>query len=171
MKPCLDCGRLTHQSRCSLHQASHDSVYATAAYLTEREVVLRAEPWCHNPACPYPDAGTPANPLTADHTVPVVFGGAGSPLVPVCRRCNSARGARHGRYTWDGLRSRTIDPATAARTSGSTTRNVWGRGRGAGSSRSSASVLADHGGLLHTYELPVRGRARAAQVAVRGGRV
>jgi hypothetical protein len=53
------------------------------------------EPWCHRVGgCPYPDAGTPANPLTGDHAVALRAGGdpRQAPIV-LCRRCNSAKGA------------------------------------------------------------------------------
>ena len=36
----------------------------------------------------------PSRDLTADHVVPVVDGGRDSPLVVLCRSCNSRRGAR-----------------------------------------------------------------------------
>ena len=47
------------------------------------------------------DCGTPGtqdNPITAHHDVPVAHGGASVPdnYVPLCRRCNSARGTRTG---------------------------------------------------------------------------
>jgi hypothetical protein len=40
--------------------------------------------------------------LSCDHLVPVVRGGADGPLTVLCRRCNSALGARHDRHGYGG---------------------------------------------------------------------
>jgi hypothetical protein len=62
---------------------------------------IAAEPWCHTqPCCPFPDAGTRANPLTGDH--PLTLAQCGGDVeawkaqkrVPLCRRCNSSKQAR-----------------------------------------------------------------------------
>jgi len=53
------------------------------------------EPWCHADPCRFPEsAGTPANPLSADHVDPVSRGGRDSELVVLCRSDNVAKGAR-----------------------------------------------------------------------------
>jgi hypothetical protein len=56
---------------------------------------IEAEPWCHwLGGCAYQDSGTSANPLTCDHVVPVVLGGAmwdRSNLTVLCRRHNSEK--------------------------------------------------------------------------------
>jgi 5-methylcytosine-specific restriction endonuclease McrA len=103
-KSCLDCGvSQRHGARCALcdrlHRARRSSSYARgydATYRRERARVIAAEPWCHANPCPYPDAGTPANPLTGEHQVPLSRGGYGSPLTVLCRSCNSSRGNRMG---------------------------------------------------------------------------
>ena len=73
-----------------------------AAYQRARRDAIAAEPWCHRAeldfgmgkqACPHPDAGTPANPLTGDHVVPRRLGGSDE-LVVLCLRCNAERGSR-----------------------------------------------------------------------------
>jgi len=61
-------------------------------YRSRHRTAIEAEPWCHNPRCPYPDAGTPSNPLQADH--PLAIANGGSPLqalVPLCRSCHGAK--------------------------------------------------------------------------------
>jgi len=92
-RPCLDCGRPTLGTRCPEHERAYRLPYTTPGYRARRAAVIEAEPWCHTaPVCPYPDSGTPANPLTADHSVPLAQGGGSSQLVPLCRRCNGSRG-------------------------------------------------------------------------------
>ena len=91
LTPCLDCGRPSRGSRCPAHEAVIRRAYH-GSYPSRRAAAIRAEPWCHRPGgCPHPDAGTRANPLTADHTTPVVRGGASSSLLVVCLRCNHSR--------------------------------------------------------------------------------
>ena len=102
--PCLDCGvPQVHGPRCVLCTRSHDRRRRSspaargydATYRRQRAAVLAAEPWCHASPCRYPEtAGTRVNPLTADHVTPLSAGGYGGPLVPMCRSCNSAKGAR-----------------------------------------------------------------------------
>lgn len=60
-----------------------------------REQVIAREPWCHNPQCMH-EVGTPPNPLTVDHVVPLARGGTNdlANLQVLCKRCNSAKGAR-----------------------------------------------------------------------------
>jgi hypothetical protein len=62
---------------------------------------IEAEPWCHHPGgCCYPDAGTPANPLSGEHLDPVRHAGTALPslddITVLCRRHNSAWRARTG---------------------------------------------------------------------------
>ena len=102
-RPCLDCGRLTKRTRCLGCARAYDQTRrpsATQRYGTgwaaRHKAAIEAQPWCHNPECPYPDAGTTANPLTADHSTPASLGGVASVLVPMCKRCNSAKGNRTG---------------------------------------------------------------------------
>lgn len=103
-RTCLDCGiPQRHGERCVLCDRAYQYRRRRsprlrgydAAYRRERDRVIAAEPWCHTqPGCPYPDAGSRANPLTGGHTVPLSRNGYGSPLVPLCRSCNSAQGNR-----------------------------------------------------------------------------
>ncbi|MFF3062631.1 HNH endonuclease [Streptomyces sp. NPDC057909] len=106
---CLDCHRLTGAptgSRCpdcaarrasrkdasrpnrpSSHARGYD-----AAYRRARALVLARQPWCS--VCRHP--GSTANPLTADHIVPLSRGGTNdaSNLRTYCKSCNSRRGNR-----------------------------------------------------------------------------
>ena len=102
MRPCLSCGALTRSTRCPAHERANDHTRRPAfrarygpGWDKRRAETIAAEPWCHTyPHCPYPDAGSAANPLTADHSLALVAGGSDSPLVTRCRRCNSGKGAR-----------------------------------------------------------------------------
>jgi len=93
LKPCLDCGRLTSRSRCTIHQRgkqqAKDAKRPTRRTHTEqqrRRQQVAAQPWCT--VC-----GSTED-LTAEHVVPVAAGGSeDGPLVTLCRRCNSSRGA------------------------------------------------------------------------------
>jgi hypothetical protein len=122
--PCLHrigrgrlCGRLSRQRRCPNHQLDADRAQrARRPQLhTHVEVVRRARVVADHihqhgyvcPGCPL-SSGRPhqadpdTNPLTADHYVPVAAGGPeDGPLRVMCRRGNSARGARTtpGRHT------------------------------------------------------------------------
>ena len=105
MRPCLErgCTALTTRTRCIYHTRSHDRTRRPSAtqrygagFAERHRSAVEAEPWCHNPTCPHPDAGTDANPLTADHSHPASRGGQAGPLVPLCKRCNSAKGNRTG---------------------------------------------------------------------------
>lgn len=84
---CLMCARLREQRRPSREQRGYG-----AAHRKRAREAIDAEPWCHTlPACPYSDAGTPDNPLTADHVIPVKRGGLHGPLTVLCLRCNSGK--------------------------------------------------------------------------------
>lgn len=96
-RPCMDCGRPTHGTRCPEHASSTARGYGQA-HRRATKAAIEAEPWCHTPGgCPHPDAGTPANPLTGGHPYPLsAYDGnraawAAQPRVPQCRRCNSGK--------------------------------------------------------------------------------
>ena len=80
--------RACERERTARRDLSH---YENAEYRARRAAVLAAEPWCHSTPCRYDDAGTVANPLTADHVVAVASGGALGPLSVLCKRCNSGK--------------------------------------------------------------------------------
>lgn len=86
------CSRLTDASYCRDHYLARRRPFYNRQHSKRAKATIAAEPWCHTqPRCPYPDAGSKANPLTGDHTDP---DNPASPLVPLCRRCNSARANR-----------------------------------------------------------------------------
>ena len=98
MRACLDCGALISTgSRCALHQRVRERTRRGtpaqrygSGYRQRHKDVINEEPWCHVAGCPYPI--TPANPLTADHPVPVARGGDPMQLLVVmCKRHNSGR--------------------------------------------------------------------------------
>ena len=100
LRQCVEpgCSTLTRLTRCPLHHRLHErqraQPYQDQIYRQARRAALDAEPWCHTaPSCPYPDRGTPANPLTADHIVPLAWGGRNvrSNMQTMCRACNSAK--------------------------------------------------------------------------------
>jgi 5-methylcytosine-specific restriction protein A len=102
-RPCLGCGRLVPSgSRCTrcateVGRAKRAIRPYTAAERDRRATAVaewRAQygNWCPGwgDREPHPSAD-----LTADHVTAVARGGAeGGPLRVLCRRCNSARGAR-----------------------------------------------------------------------------
>lgn len=81
---CPECERQRTRSRDLSH-------YNDREYREQRAELVRIEPWCHNPKCPYDDVGSTANPLTADHVIPVAQGGRAGPLTVLCKRCNSGK--------------------------------------------------------------------------------
>ena len=85
------CPRLTRSSYCRVHYNAKRRPFYNRQHSKRAKAAIAAEPWCHSDPCPYPDAGTPANPLTGDHSEP---DDPQSPLVPRCRACNSARANR-----------------------------------------------------------------------------
>jgi 5-methylcytosine-specific restriction endonuclease McrA len=91
--PCLDCGALTKDgSRCSRCYARRRGTTTErgygAAHQRRARAAIAAQPACS--VCGHP--GSPDNPLTGDHVVPVSCGGERGPLRVACRRCNSRRG-------------------------------------------------------------------------------
>ena len=64
---------------------------STAAWRRARARQLLRQPWCAD--CGHP--GSPDNPLTGDHIVPLAAGGAGldpANLATLCRSCNARKG-------------------------------------------------------------------------------
>jgi 5-methylcytosine-specific restriction protein A len=105
-RPCLGCRRLIpsgtrcpdcERPRARATQRAKRQVrpYTTAEKRRRADAVdqWRAQygDWCPG----WQREPHPASELTADHAVPYAAGGAeGGPLRVLCRRCNSARGAR-----------------------------------------------------------------------------
>lgn len=112
MRPCLDCGALTGESRCPdckrADQARRDRARAprrrrrppaTSAETRRRRETVAEWIARNGIVCPgwrcEPHAVTPPNILTADHIAPhAVTGTDDGPLRVLCRSCNSRRGAR-----------------------------------------------------------------------------
>jgi len=86
---CRLCERERSRSRPTATQRGYGADWQ------RRSAELRAaEPWCHNPRCPYDDVGSARNPLTVHHIRPVSLYGGDGPLTVLCRRCNASFGAR-----------------------------------------------------------------------------
>lgn len=100
-RPCLTCGTPTTGTRCPACSPRRPSAHARgydADHRAATAAAIAAEPWCHTPGgCPFPDAGTSANPLTGGHPHPLAhYDGdtaawAAQPRIPQCHRCNSGR--------------------------------------------------------------------------------
>ena len=102
LKPCAErgCPALTRSgSRCQAHVRAHAIKRASStARGYDRQwrgvaaQAIREQPWCTD--CLHP--GSPDNPLTGDHIIPLSQGGQSirSNCVVRCRRCNSKRGNR-----------------------------------------------------------------------------
>ena len=102
VKFCLGCRKLTKNgSYCETCEAANKHARDAARPSTTQ----RGLGWRHQrkatqvtadvevcPRCGQPP--TKDNPITAHHTVARAKGGADSPLVPLCRRCNSQIGDR-----------------------------------------------------------------------------
>ncbi|MBM9504530.1 HNH endonuclease [Actinacidiphila acididurans] len=104
-RPCLDCGRLTHASRCercaAVHQARIEQRRGSAThrgYGYRYRVTAAAKVSAHRQVygdwCP--GYGVPAHrsaDLTADHITPKSAGGADTPenLAVLCRMCNARK--------------------------------------------------------------------------------
>jgi HNH endonuclease len=87
-----------------------DSVPAVAILTRPREpLAIAAQPWCWECG----DAGSPDNPLTADHVIPVSRGGDPlGALSILCWRCNSRKGARLYRLTRSAIEVHDVDAST-----------------------------------------------------------
>jgi len=103
-RPCLDCGRLSAETRCPEHRRIKDTIKLRAK--RERRPRIASEDgrraravaahratvgdWCPGWNCdPHPSSD-----LTADHPVAVGSGGAErQPLAVLCRACNGAKGS------------------------------------------------------------------------------
>jgi hypothetical protein len=66
---------------------------ADAGYQAATRCQCTGCPWCGS-GCGQPF--TSKNPKTAGHTIPRKRGGGGSPILAICRACNSADGGRLG---------------------------------------------------------------------------
>ena len=100
LRPCVDCGALTSKRRCIQHQRDYEQRRGSrrikgrydAEWQRIRAQALREHPWCERCRTP----GTPGNPLTGDHRIPVLHGGRNEidNVAVLCRACNSSKGAR-----------------------------------------------------------------------------
>lgn len=106
MRPCLDCGALTHHPRCAPCGAAHRRMVDAArdakrgnrhqrglgsTHVAQRRALLKAAGTIT--ACPRCGAPITAdnNPITAEHTTPRAHGGQAADTL-ICRRCNSRDG-------------------------------------------------------------------------------
>ena len=103
LRPCLDCGRLTQDTRCPPHRIAHDNArYARRGTTTERGLGYQhqlqvAEQIAAVPVCQRcGHTGTADNPLTGEHGVARADGGT-EVTATLCRRCNSSLGASRRR--------------------------------------------------------------------------
>lgn len=109
LKPCLDCGKLSRESRCPADSARRKRA-SNARYRPHRErrpdynaaerdrraEAVQAHREQHGNWCPgWERPPHPATDLTADHPVEVAAGGSeGQEHVVMCRSCNSSKGGR-----------------------------------------------------------------------------
>lgn len=107
LKPCLDCGDLSDQSRCPTHRTSQEQVRGSAAArgydagwrrLVKEAVRLHLQKYgavCPGYGVP-PHTATKAS-LTGDHKIPLSLGGKNeaSNIQVLCRPCNSRKGGRN----------------------------------------------------------------------------
>ena len=95
-KPCLDCGKLSYESRCELHRrrieqlrdikrAEHKKIYYNSDYRKRAKIVRDTAIVCH--ICG--DGARLNDPWQADHLEP---GNPLSPLAAAHRSCNASRG-------------------------------------------------------------------------------
>ena len=85
------CGRIALRgtSRCPTHPYQRAKTAARgygSAHQRRARAAIAAQPWCSECRA--------TSDLTADHSVPIAKGGLHSPLVVLCRSCNSTKGAR-----------------------------------------------------------------------------
>jgi 5-methylcytosine-specific restriction endonuclease McrA len=93
---CSPCYREYERERSAARRA-HKGTTSQRGYGPEWQTLvtlaIQAQPWCtycHS-------RGTPGNPLTGDHRVPLSKGGtakSAADVIVACRSCNSARGNR-----------------------------------------------------------------------------
>ena len=95
-RPCIDCGRVTHGSRCPEHQRITNRKYAGKYSPQERDRMRRAvQDWIarKGPLCMgYKRRAHWSRDLSADHILPISQGGEGGPLRVLCESCNKRRG-------------------------------------------------------------------------------
>ena len=99
-RPCLDCGVLIDKARrCRAYESQYQRQRGSptrrgydSAWVRVSERAREEQPWCTQCG----RVGTRANPLGADHVVPLAHGGVSMAdnVVVLCRECNSAKGAR-----------------------------------------------------------------------------
>lgn len=121
VRPCLDCGALTTESRCPVHRALSSNLrYARRGTTRERglsgvhaamsKLFKDQDRSCECPCCPDVHDGTcgaygtSQNPITAGHILARSLGGQATPgnYRPECRSCNSRRGAQRVTGESDG---------------------------------------------------------------------
>jgi 5-methylcytosine-specific restriction endonuclease McrA len=101
LKPCLDCGALSDQSRCPGHRAAVErgrkqrptNTTRDWAERQRRAFAVAAHRQVNGDWCPgYGVQSHPSSDLTADHIVSVAKGGdPNGPLQVLCRSCNGRK--------------------------------------------------------------------------------
>lgn len=99
LRPCLDCRKLSPNSRCVDCARAKDRARGTTTqrglgwqHQQQRRVQLDAVAYCED--CGH--TGSEGNPLTGEHGTPRVLGGR-QVTATLCRVCNSRRGGRLAR--------------------------------------------------------------------------
>lgn len=85
VKRCSDCASRYEKVRGTRQQRGYDTVY-------EKRRAASLAGATHCALCGGP--GTSADPLVADHVVPIAQGGRDGPLQPAHRSCNTRKGGR-----------------------------------------------------------------------------
>jgi len=95
-RPCLDCGRVTHGSRCPACASKHERNRGNSTargygtnWRAKSERITRQVGRCERCGVTH----TADNPLTLDHVVPKSRGGTAEQVQVLCRKCNSHKGA------------------------------------------------------------------------------
>lgn len=107
MRPCLDCGHLSPDTRCGIHaraqQQARDARRGSStqrglgsAHRRQAAAQIAAVPYCER--CGH--QGSPDNPLTAEHGLPRARGGS-QVTGTLCRSCNSSSGGSVRRHMPD----------------------------------------------------------------------